>query len=127
MSYVPSYTWDDTNLWDRERIVLPLWRSMHSLNLMLPKEERKAMLLRIYNDNSELIDHSKNRDREAKAREAEAEAQVPATSGADDDGGVRLDAKDPAVVKAEEPSSETVIGATEKTEPAEAEKMETAA
>ncbi len=27
--------------YDRERLVLPLWRSLHSLNLMLPKEERK--------------------------------------------------------------------------------------
>ncbi|KAE9983431.1 hypothetical protein EG327_005474 [Venturia inaequalis] len=90
----------------KERIVLPLWRSMHSLNLMLPKEERKAMLLRLYNDNSELIDHSKIRADEAKAREAEAEALIKeeesATTGADADGGVRLDAKDPAVIKAEE-------------------------
>merc|ERR1711881_422551 len=30
----------------KERIVLPLWRSINSINLMLPKEERKAMLLR---------------------------------------------------------------------------------
>lgn len=45
----------------KERMVLPLWRSMSSLNLMLPKEERKAMLLRLYNDDSPLIDHSKER------------------------------------------------------------------
>lgn len=32
-----------------ERMVFPLWRSLHSLNLMLPKEERRAMLLRLYN------------------------------------------------------------------------------
>lgn len=80
---------------------------------MLPKEERKAMLLRLYNDNSELIDHSKNRADEAKAREAKAEALIKeeesATTGADVDGGVKLDAKDPAVIKAEEPSSETVV------------------
>lgn len=44
-----------------ERLVLPLWRSLHSLNLMLPKEDRKAMLLRLYNDDSPLLDHSKNR------------------------------------------------------------------
>jgi multisite-specific tRNA:(cytosine-C5)-methyltransferase len=42
--------------------VLPLWRSISSLNLMLPKEERKAMLLRLYNDHSELIDHNKERN-----------------------------------------------------------------
>ncbi len=42
-------------------MVLPLWRSLHSLNLMLPKEDRKAMLLRLYNDDSPLLDSSKNR------------------------------------------------------------------
>ncbi|KZF25153.1 S-adenosyl-L-methionine-dependent methyltransferase [Xylona heveae TC161] len=46
---------------NRERMVLPLWRSLHSLNLMLPKEERRAMLLRLYNDDSPLLDHSKDR------------------------------------------------------------------
>lgn len=35
-----------------------MWRSAASVNLMLPKEERKAMLLRLFNDDSELIDHS---------------------------------------------------------------------
>ncbi|KAL9077256.1 MAG: hypothetical protein Q9157_003447 [Trypethelium eluteriae] len=50
----------------KERIVLPLWRSMWSLNLMLPKEERKAMLLRIYNDDSPLVDNSKDRFKEAR-------------------------------------------------------------
>lgn len=30
-------------------MVFPLWRSLYSLNLMLPKEERRAMLLRLYN------------------------------------------------------------------------------
>lgn len=44
-----------------ERIVLPLWRSLYSVNLMLPKEDRKAMLLRLYNDDSPLLDHSKDR------------------------------------------------------------------
>ncbi|KAL8842916.1 MAG: hypothetical protein Q9170_000320 [Blastenia crenularia] len=44
-----------------ERIVLPLWRSLHSLNLMLPKEDRKAMLLRLYNEIIPLQDTSKER------------------------------------------------------------------
>ncbi|KAL3955816.1 hypothetical protein ACCO45_011379 [Purpureocillium lilacinum] len=38
-----------------ERMALPLWKSIHSLNLMLPKEDRSAMLLRIFNDTSPLI------------------------------------------------------------------------
>lgn len=41
-----------------EPLTLPLWRSMHSLNLMLPKEDRKAMLLRIYDEDVELINHT---------------------------------------------------------------------
>ena len=44
-----------------ERMVLPLWRSLHSLNLMLPKEDRKAMLLRLFNEHTPLMDHSKDR------------------------------------------------------------------
>ncbi|KAL8660224.1 MAG: hypothetical protein Q9226_000026 [Calogaya cf. arnoldii] len=44
-----------------ERSVLPLWRSLHSLNLMLPKEDRKAMLLRLYNEIVPLQDSSKAR------------------------------------------------------------------
>ena len=42
-------------------MVLPLWRSLHSLNLMLPKEDRRAMLLRLYNEDTPLMDHSKDR------------------------------------------------------------------
>ena len=42
-------------------MVLPLWRSLHSLNLMLPKEDRKAMLLRLFNEDTPLMDHSKDR------------------------------------------------------------------
>ncbi|KAJ6444611.1 ABC transporter [Purpureocillium lavendulum] len=47
-----------------ERMALPLWKSIHSLNLMLPKEDRSAMLLRIFNDTSPLINPAlqKNKD-----------------------------------------------------------------
>lgn len=38
-----------------EAMALPLWKSIHSLNLMLPKEDRAAMLLRIFNDTTPLI------------------------------------------------------------------------
>ena len=44
-----------------QRMTLPLWRSLHSLNLMLPKEDRKAMLLRLFNEDIPLQDHSKDR------------------------------------------------------------------
>lgn len=41
-----------------ERMALPLWKSIQSLNLMLPKEDRSAMLLRVFNDTSPLINIS---------------------------------------------------------------------
>ncbi len=43
---------------DLEAMALPLWKSFHSLNLMLPKEDRSAMLLRIFNDTSPLINNA---------------------------------------------------------------------
>lgn len=49
-----------------ERQVLPLWRSLHSLNLMLAKEDRTAMLLRVYDDTPELINHSHNKPQVAE-------------------------------------------------------------
>lgn len=54
-------------------MVLPLWRSLHSLNLMLPKEERRAMLLRIFNDSTPLINttqkHARNTEVTAEAED----------------------------------------------------------
>ena len=41
-----------------ERMVFPLWKSVQSLNLMLPKEERSAMLLRLFNDSSPLLNQN---------------------------------------------------------------------
>jgi len=43
----------------KERMVFPLWKSVQSLNLMLPKEERRAMLLRLFNDDTPLVNLSK--------------------------------------------------------------------
>lgn len=60
----------------RESLVLPLWRSLHSLNLMLAKDERKAMLLRLFNDDTPLTDRSKDR----LAATATSSAQKDATS-----------------------------------------------
>ncbi|KAK2042548.1 NOL1/NOP2/sun family protein [Colletotrichum somersetense] len=58
-----------------ERMALPLWKSIHSLNLMLPKEDRTAMLLRIFNDTTPLINNSLQKQRQideaAKAKAAE--------------------------------------------------------
>ena len=41
-----------------ERMVFPLWKSVQSLNLMLPKEDRSAMLLRLFNDDSPLLNQN---------------------------------------------------------------------
>lgn len=64
-----------------ERLIIPLWRGIASLNLMLPKEERKAMLLRLYNDDSPLIDHSQERAAERRRAGREADANKDADAG----------------------------------------------
>ena len=63
-----------------EGLTLPLWRSLHSLNLMLPKEERKAMLLRIFDEDTELVNHSdpaqKKGERGEKPEQAKRESDA---------------------------------------------------
>ncbi|KAH6673351.1 S-adenosyl-L-methionine-dependent methyltransferase [Halenospora varia] len=63
-----------------ERMVIPLWRSLHSLNLMLAKEDRSAMLLRIFNDTTPLINNSQEgrikREADAKAEEAKIKREI---------------------------------------------------
>lgn len=49
-------------------MVLPLWRSLHSINLMLPKEDRRAMLLRIFNEETPLINTTNKRQALAEPR-----------------------------------------------------------
>ncbi|KAL8898017.1 MAG: hypothetical protein Q9192_002300 [Flavoplaca navasiana] len=85
-----------------ERFVLPLWRSLHSLNLMLPKEDRKAMLLRLYNEIVLLQDSSKARresrkgipDGDAPNASSDVEGQMPDGARMDNapDGGNDLQA-----------------------------------
>ncbi|KAL4909663.1 hypothetical protein BDW74DRAFT_42299 [Aspergillus multicolor] len=57
-----------------ERMVLPLWRSLHSVNLMLPKEDRRALLLRIFNDSSPVLNTTMKRDQQAAAQPSAVEA-----------------------------------------------------
>jgi multisite-specific tRNA:(cytosine-C5)-methyltransferase len=47
-------------------MVLPLWRSLHSINLMLPKEDRRAMLLRIFNDSTPVLNTTHKRQATAQ-------------------------------------------------------------
>lgn len=70
-----------------ERMVMPLWRSLHALNLMLPKEERKAMLLRLYNEVIPLQDNSKARFEQKKEKIAiKEDTVVNDTNGGGGDG-----------------------------------------
>ncbi|KAK2735053.1 hypothetical protein FQN55_002298 [Onygenales sp. PD_40] len=65
----------------RERLVLPLWRSMYSLNLMLPKEERRAMLLRLFDDNTPLVNTTQKRQQAAaEAAEQSSDAMEGITT-----------------------------------------------
>lgn len=59
---------------------------------MLPKEDRKAMLLRLYNDDSPLMDHSKDRfnrpangEQNGEHASSEVEAKDEVMDGADDE------------------------------------------
>ncbi|KKA30337.1 hypothetical protein TD95_002270, partial [Thielaviopsis punctulata] len=71
----------------REPMVLPLWKSISSLNLMLPKEDRAAMLLRLFNDNSPLVNNSLLRQKNIQKQqdEAKAQAEAEAKTGAEED------------------------------------------
>ncbi|KAL8711351.1 MAG: hypothetical protein Q9220_004248 [cf. Caloplaca sp. 1 TL-2023] len=67
-----------------EPFILPLWRSLHSINLMLPKEDRKAMLLRLYNEIIPLQDNSKGRRAQVGDRNAsngKSDRVVPKVNG----------------------------------------------
>jgi multisite-specific tRNA:(cytosine-C5)-methyltransferase len=75
-----------------ERMALPLWKSIHSLNLMLPKEDRAAMLLRIFNDQSPLINTNLKKDeiKEIQAKQAKEEPAEEATEDAGDAGDIDI-------------------------------------
>lgn len=60
-------------------MVLPLWRSLYSLNLMLPKEERRALLIRIFNEDVPLVNTTQKRDAAADASSPEEEAAAVET------------------------------------------------
>ncbi|KAM0284717.1 hypothetical protein ACHAQH_001872 [Verticillium albo-atrum] len=54
-----------------ERMALPLWKSLHSLNLMLPKEDRSAMLLRLFNDTTPLVNLALTKEKQAQVQQSE--------------------------------------------------------
>ncbi|CAN8103103.1 unnamed protein product [Discula destructiva] len=60
-----------------ERMALPLWKSFQSLNLMLPKEDRAAMLLRIFNDTTPLVNTMLNNKKHLEDRGVKPEDDEP--------------------------------------------------
>ncbi|KAK6355501.1 hypothetical protein TWF696_004598 [Orbilia brochopaga] len=69
-----------------DALVLPLWKSRYTLNLMLPKEERKAMLLRLFDDTEGPVDSTKaQREADARARKAAADATGNVVDQQEDD------------------------------------------
>ena len=90
-----------------ERMVFPLWKSLHSLNLMLPKEERKALLLRLFNDETPLVNMTlKQKDAalpkvELNVEEAES-SPVNRNSSSPEGGAPLLDAVEEAIRQEDE-------------------------
>ncbi|TGJ81800.1 hypothetical protein E0Z10_g6967 [Xylaria hypoxylon] len=58
-----------------ESVVLPLWKSFHSLNLMLPKEDRAAMMLRLFNDTSPVINRTLKESAKLEADAADSDVK----------------------------------------------------
>ncbi|RWA14092.1 hypothetical protein EKO27_g1009 [Xylaria grammica] len=58
-----------------ERMILPLWKSFHSLNLMLPKEDRAAMMLRLFNDSSPVINRTLKESAKLEAEAADSDVK----------------------------------------------------
>jgi multisite-specific tRNA:(cytosine-C5)-methyltransferase len=83
-------------------MVLPLWKSLHSLNLMLPKEERKALLLRLFNDETPLVNLTQKQKNttfpkvESKANESES-LDIDRNSSSPEGGVALLDAVEEAI------------------------------
>ena len=84
------------------RMVLPLWRHPGSANMMVDKDDRKAMLLRLWGEkDTEIINHVADKAKREAAEEAAAEdAKASVIEGenaeamdVDENGGVALDAE----------------------------------
>ena len=108
-----------------ERMVLPLWRSLHSLNLMLPKEDRRAMLLRLYNEDTPLMDHSKDRFHNNNYNSSKPEPSAHVKDGEDnikeeedEDGEAGAEVKEEMAVKEEDEGGD--VAAAGSSEDAEA-------
>lgn len=85
-----------------ERMALPLWKSIHSLNLMLPKEDRAAMLLRIFNDTTPLINIQLQKQKEGAKKDADAAAVAKEDKAEEGDAAVAAPAGEEAAVDVED-------------------------
>lgn len=75
---------------------------------MLPKEERKAMLLRLFNDDSPLIDHNKEKNMKPNGAQAEDDAKEAAEETKSDNGSVDDAATKPDTEVENEPDDEAI-------------------
>ena len=88
-------------------MVFPLWKSLHSLNLMMPKEDRKALLLRLFNDETPLVNLTQ-KQKKAKLPKVEANLEetddhlVDRNSSSPEGGVTLLDVVDEAIHQEEE-------------------------
>jgi multisite-specific tRNA:(cytosine-C5)-methyltransferase len=76
-------------------MVLPLWRHPGSANLMIDKDDRKAMLLRLFDEKDvDIINHVIDKAKAAQAAEEDAAASKTEGEDAmevDENGGVAVD------------------------------------
>jgi multisite-specific tRNA:(cytosine-C5)-methyltransferase len=77
-----------------ERMVIPLWRSLHSLNLMLAKEDRTALLLRIFNDTTPLVN---NAIKKGSFKEEDPDSKEAAPGFKVEDGEVKVKVESEAI------------------------------
>lgn len=78
-------------------MILPLWRSLHSLNLMLPKEDRRALLLRLFDDDTPLVNTTLKREQEKATRDADT--PPPSDTPTNGDAGLPSQAEEDAIQK----------------------------
>jgi multisite-specific tRNA:(cytosine-C5)-methyltransferase len=72
------------------RMVLPLWRHPGSANLMVDKDDRKAMLLRLFNEkDTEIINHVADKAKAEQKRQDEEMADVKEDVDVSDGEGVK--------------------------------------
>jgi multisite-specific tRNA:(cytosine-C5)-methyltransferase len=93
------------------RMVLPLWRHPGSANLMVDKDDRKAMLLRLFNEkDTEIINHVADKakaeqmardaeDEEGKGDVSDGEQATEAMVAEEEEGGVKVDMEEVEDVK----------------------------